>query len=330
MRTRTVLLTAALCAAASGALAAQDWGPSEPRRGDGVHIRIARDYYLASDSTASFPVVVIGGSATIDGRLEDDLVVIGGSVRVGPKAYVRGDIVSVGGTVDLAPGAEVSGEVNDVRMVWPGIRFALHDWFSGLDRGSWAIFTLASTVVRFALVLLVASLLSLVAPRWIRRISDRVDGAPIAAGLIGLGTQILLGPALAAVVVGLVVTIVGIPLLVLMPFVMVLFVVAWAAGFAAVAAHVGHALRDRQGLAADGLVVLDTLWGVLALSVVTFVGNLMAFGPPFMRPASAAFSVAGFAIEYLAWTLGLGAALLAAAQGRRRSVPPPIPSTAAA
>ena len=68
----------------------------------------------------------------------------------------------------------------------------------------------------------------------------------------------------------------------------------------------------------------------MLLFVLTFAGNVLAFGLPFLWPLSTAFSAAGFVVEYLAWTVGLGAALLAPLYRRWRVSPPPMPSAASA
>jgi hypothetical protein len=325
---RTFTATVLVCVAATQALAAQDWDPRRrSRRHDGVQIRIGRDFHLPADQIVSWPVVIVGGSATIEGRLEDDLVVIGGPVRIGPAAQVRADVVAIGGEVEIADGAEVSGEIHDVSVMWPDIRFALRDWMWELDRGWWAAFMLAGTVARFALIMVAACLLALIAPGWIRRIQERVTDAPLASGFVGLASEMLVAPLFAIVVVSLVVTIVGIPLLLLVPFAVLAFLVTWLAGFTSVAAQLGSRLRSRTGLATDSAVI-DVAWGVMLLFLVTFIGNLLAFGGWFLSPVSAAFGLAGFVIEYLAWTVGLGAALLAPLRRRWHVGPPPVPSTA--
>src|SRR5262245_38889540 len=72
-------------------------------------------------------VVVIGGSAKVDGKVRDAVVAIGGDVEVngqvgeavvsvmgdvkaGPEARVNGDVVSVGGSIEKEEGATISGE----------------------------------------------------------------------------------------------------------------------------------------------------------------------------------------------------------------------------
>jgi hypothetical protein len=331
MLIRTFIVTMLVCVAGMQALAGQDWDQDRRwRRRGGVQIRVGRDYHLPADQIVSWPVVVIGGSATIDGRVEDDVVVIGGPVRIGPAAQIRADVVSVGGEVYVADGAEVNGEIHDVSVFWPEIRFALREWMWGLDEGWWAALMLAGTIGRFTLIMLAVCLMALVAPGWIRRIEERITDAPLASGIAGLATEMLAAPLFLVIIAGLVLTIVGIPLLILVPFAVLAFLLAWLAGFASVAAQLGGRLRPRTGIATAGSTVIDVAWGVILLFLVTFIGNLLSFGPWFVGPVATAFGLAGFVIEYLAWTVGLGAALLAPLHRRWQIGPPPVPSAASA
>lgn len=331
MLIRTFIVTMLVCVAGVQALAAQDWDQDRRwRRRGGVQIRVGRDYHLPADQSVTWPVVVIGGSATIEGRVEDDIVVIGGPVRIGPAAQVRANVVSVGGEVDVADGAEVSGEIHSVSVFWPEIRFALSEWLWELDEGWWAALMLAGTIGRFTLIMLAACLMALVAPGWIRRIEERITDAPLASGIAGLATEILAAPFFLVIVAGLVLTIVGIPLLLLVPFAVLAFFLAWLAGFASVAAQLGGRLRSRRADAHTGSTVIDVAWGVMLLFLLTFIGNLLSFGPWFTGPIAMAFGLAGFVIEYLAWTVGLGAALLAPLHRRWQFGPPPVPSAASA
>lgn len=324
---RRFIATMFLCSLAIPALGAQDWEPRQRWRDrDGVHIRIGRDYHLPADQIATTPIVVIGGSATIDGRVDDDLVVLGGRVRIGPRAQVRANLVALGGHVEVADTAEISGEIHDVGVIWPEIRFGLREWLFDDEPGWWAAVALAGTVFRFTVTMIAACLLALVAPGWIRRIQDRAADAPLASAFVGLASQILMVPVFVAVVAGLVLTIVGIPLLLLVPFAGLALLVTWIAGLTAVAALLGGRLRGRSRLAAPDAPVLDVASGLMLLFVVTFASNVLAFWPLDLWPFSAAFGVAGVFLEYLAWTVGLGAALLAPLRRRVHIGPPPIPA----
>jgi hypothetical protein len=55
---------------------------------------------------------------------------------------------------------------------------------------------------------------------------------------------------------------------------------------------------------------------------------VLAVGSWMFTPTAAAFGTAGLIIEYLAWTLGLGAALLTPFRRRWPSTPPPLPARA--
>jgi hypothetical protein len=313
------------------AVAAQDWDQDRRwHRRNGAQIRVGKDYRLPADQVLTWPVVVVGGSATIEGRVEDDLVVVGGDVRIGPAAQIRANVVSLGGEVHVAETAEVSGEIHEVGIFWPEIRVALRDVMWRLDEGWWAALMLAGTIGRFTLILLAACLMALVAPGWIRRIEERVTDAPVASGITGLAMEILVAPLFVVLVAGLVLTIIGIPLLLLVPFAVLGFLLMWLAGFASVAAQLGGRLRSRGGRPGAGSTVLDVAWGVMLLFLLTFVGSLLSLGPWFVGPIATAFGLAGFVIEYVAWTVGLGAALLAPLQRRWQIGPPPVPSAASA
>ena len=80
------------------------------------------------------PIVVVGGSATIDGHAEDDVVVIGGTLRVGPTGVVLGDVVTVGGESDDRPGRVIDGRVETTTVTGPDIDIGWEPWH--LTRGS--------------------------------------------------------------------------------------------------------------------------------------------------------------------------------------------------
>lgn len=69
------------------------------------------------DGEARRDVVVIGGSVVVNG-VANDVVCIGGTMRLGPDARVRGDVVNVGGSLNRSPGAQIDGEVVNVGISW--------------------------------------------------------------------------------------------------------------------------------------------------------------------------------------------------------------------
>src|SRR5688500_10008888 len=74
------------------------------RNGEEV-VRVGSNYTLAAGDEVD-EIVVVMGAATIEGRVDGDLVVVLGEARLGPRAVVEGDVVVVGGSLAVEPGAE--------------------------------------------------------------------------------------------------------------------------------------------------------------------------------------------------------------------------------
>jgi hypothetical protein len=106
------------------------------------------------------------------------------------------------------------------------------------------------------------------------------------------------------------------------------FGVVWTAGFAAAAARLGSRLRGKMPGMQVG--VFDVVLGFATLTAMTIAGHIgTALSPDTFGDADSALIPSGLVVEYLAWTVGLGAALRSIV-GRRRLVPPPLPATATA
>src|SRR5439155_22216911 len=77
-------------------------------------------------------VVVILGSAVVNGKVTGDFVVVGGSAELGPKAEVDNDLVVVGGVLKGDPEAKVGGKrvvlgIGSKVLNMPGCK-GLEDW----------------------------------------------------------------------------------------------------------------------------------------------------------------------------------------------------------
>jgi len=314
---RLILAAAILLTAAPAFAQPDDWYPN---RHDGVHLRILNDYELPAGVTSREPIVVIAGSATINGRAEGDVVVVGGTLRAGPTAVIRGDVVAIGGEAIIDPAAQISGEVNQTAIIGP-------DWdLGGIDWGTsgwWATFAFGASLLRLGIVLCVALLLTVVAPDWINSIARRASSAPLGSAAIGVAGQVLFVPGVIAVIVALVVSIVGILLLAAFPFILGAAGLLWVAGYAAVAANIGSRLRGREA-GVSGAPILDLLIGFTLISGLTLVAHAVAMGSG-SGPLVWMLRGSGWAIEWMAWTVGLGAALAAVFGSRQRVTPPPLP-----
>src|SRR5690606_29553602 len=95
----------------------------------GAHLVFGKSYTLPEGSTVSEHVVVIGGSAIVNGHAENDVTVIGGPLRVGAKAVIDGYVAVAGGGLDRDPAAQDAGAVEVTRISLP--QWAWHrEWAS--------------------------------------------------------------------------------------------------------------------------------------------------------------------------------------------------------
>jgi cytoskeletal protein CcmA (bactofilin family) len=70
-------------------------------------VAVARDIEVDGDALGD--VAALNGSVAVRGHVKGDVIVIGGSARLGPRAAVDGDISVIGGVIQAAPGARIGG-----------------------------------------------------------------------------------------------------------------------------------------------------------------------------------------------------------------------------
>ncbi len=89
-------------------------GPGAPAQaresGAAPHIRFGSSLEVRTGDRAE-EVVVILGSATINGTVEGDVVVVLGSLELGSTSVIEGDAVVVGGSIKVLPGAVAEGDL---------------------------------------------------------------------------------------------------------------------------------------------------------------------------------------------------------------------------
>jgi hypothetical protein len=315
--------------------------PAEPReegwsevgryRHGGARVRFGGDVTVAEDEAIGDDVVAILGSARVDGRVDGNVVAVGGSIHLGPKASVRGDVTAVGGSVERADGTEVSGQINEIRIGRPtfGPFVNFHPWrdwhwFGDTVRNPFGgSFDLMATLVRVGLVGLLAALMIAVVPTPVRRVADRVATEPWRSGFVGLAAQLLFVPLLVITVVILAVSIIGIPLLLLVPFALIAVAIALVMGFAGSACALGRWIGSRAGSGVPGLLV-SLVVGLAMVFALTIIARFLGLaGLPVGILLGAVLAV-GFFVEYVAWTVGLGGVLLS--RFGRRDAPGAVPS----
>ena len=288
----------------------------------GSRIAFGQDVRVERDEEVSETVVVIGGSVTVDGRVRDGLVVVGGDLHLGPTADVRGEIVLVGGHLTRDEGARQSGSVTYVSFGdwsrhtsgwWPRPDFG--------EFGRWL--SLAGTLTRISLLAVLMALVLLVARAPVARVGRAASAEPLRAMLVGLAAELAFAPLLIAASIALAITIVGIPLVaILVPVAIVVALFALVLGYTALACRLGEWLEDRLGWK-PGNAFLATALGLFLIIGPTLAARIIGVAPSPLRMGAVALLVAGLAFEYVVWTMGLGAAILTG-MGRWHSTPPPI------
>jgi hypothetical protein len=289
--------------------------PPEPlrsrRSSDRVHI--GGSVTVDADETIDGDVVAIGGSARVRGEVRGEVVAIGGYVELGPNAIVRKGITVVGGTVRRDPAARVDGEIREIGVGamnlsgWHWARPSLATLWWGRTLG--AAFALLATVIRVAVLCLLAALVILVGREYVERVSALAAAQPFKAGAIGFLAQVLFLPILIITVVLLVVTIVGIPLLLLLPFALLGLGAVGLIGFTAVGYHLGRLLGARLGWVNVGPYA-STMAGILLLLSPLLLARLVGLGGGLLFPMTFGLGLIGILVEYLAWTIGFGAVAL--------------------
>ncbi len=300
-------------------------------RGDIV--RFGRRVHVPADERRRGDIVVIGGSLVVDGEVLGNITVIGGSAEFGPEAIARREVTIVGGRLRRDPGARFPRGVNEVSFDMIDLDFAD---FGGLPRirlprPSGQFFRsldLVGTLMRFAFFGLLGSVVLLVAAGSSERVARRVALEPVKAGFVGFLAQLLFLPLLITGILLLVVTIIGIPLLVLVPVVLVGALVVMVLGFTGVAQGVGQLFGGRAGQGGRSPFVLFWL-GLAIVMTPTLFGEALGLIPGPFGFFAVLLGIIGFVVEYVAWTAGMGAVILnrfggvpAAAAG---APPPPIP-----
>jgi hypothetical protein len=295
--------------------------PDMPRRArsGGDRVRVFGDVTVERDEAIREAVAVFG-SVKVDGEVRQEVVSVFGSIDLGPEAVVYGDVVAVGGRVRRAEGARTRGSVTEVSLAEislgdPDFRMNVPAWFRGwggplywFGGGFGAVPRLVGSLVRLGLILLVAGIALLLARPAVEGAAQRVLDNPIKATLIGLAAQLLIFPVLFLTALVLVITVIGIPLLLLLPFVVLLLVLMAVVGFTGTGAAVGGALLRRFGVAAPA-PFLEIATGIVVLLSPLLLGRMLAVGGWPVAPIAVMLVSLGFIVELLAWSSGFGAAL---------------------
>lgn len=316
------LLVAVFALPGSSPAFAQSPADSTTYRLTGTRLAVGQDVRIEKDEEVTDAVVVMGGSATIDGRVRDGVVVVGGNIHLSSTADVRGDIVLVGGQITRDAGSQLTGGVNYVSFGdWsrrnlgflPTVRFG--------EFGRWL--SLAGTLARVSVIGILMAMMLLVARARVARVGRAALAEPARALVVGLAAEVFFIPLLIATSIGLAITIIGIPFVaVLIPIAIVMLVFAFVLGFTSLACRLGEWIEDRLGWQ-PGNAFLATAIGFVVLLAPTLLARVLNVASDSVGPLTWALVMLGLTIEFFAWTIGLGAAITTGL-GRWYTVPPPI------
>jgi hypothetical protein len=304
--------------------------PERLHRSRGDRVRIMGSVRVAEDERIDGQAVAVLGSVRVDGEVGDQVVAVLGSVELGPHAVVGGDIVSVGGRVRRDPGAQVRGGITEVAL-GRGVNVDVPGWggltpvgfmfgpFGGAAR-------LIGTMFHFLILAFLAAVAMLIARVTVERSAERTASEPMKTTLVGIVAQLLLIPAFVLVAILLAVTIVGIPLLLLLPFAALFLVLMAVAGFSGTALTIGRVARRRFGSEGDAPYV-DLLAGVLVIMLPLLVARIVGLAGWAVSPLVFLLIAVGLCVEYLAWASGFGAVLINVfTRWQARRSPPAAPS----
>jgi uncharacterized RDD family membrane protein YckC len=285
-------------------------------------LRIWQDYALRAGETVRH-VNVIFGDATIDGRVDGDVVVVFGNVRLGSTAVVRGAVVNVAGNATVINGASVrdefvvvggvvdapatfspGGEHVAIGSRWMNERMReVVPWVTrGLLWGRLIVPDIGWVWAAVAFFLIISLVINLLLHEPVGVCADTLGAKPFSTFLVGLLVMLLAGPVsilLAASIVGIVV----------IPFLWCGLVVAWMVGKVGVTRWLGRGLTG-QGSGET------RLQGLIAF-LVGFVGIYLLYWVP----------VLGILTWALVGVFGLGSATLSFMTALRKERPaPPAPA----
>ncbi|HJU45071.1 MAG TPA: hypothetical protein VJ691_19745, partial [Vicinamibacterales bacterium] len=285
----------------------------------GTRIAVGQDVRIERDEEVTDAVIVVGGNLTVDGRVRDGVFVAGGDIHLSSTADVRGEVIVAGGRITRDAGAQQIGRVSYVSIGqwwrdwgWPTIRFG--------EVGRWV--SLAGTIARVSVLALLMMMVLAIARAPVARVGRAASAEPLRAFFIGLAAEIFFLPFLIAASIGLAITIIGIPFVaVLVPIAIALAVFAFLLGFTGLACRLGEWVEDRLGWQPGNAFIATAIGFVILLGptmLARFV-DLAAWG----SPVGYVLLAVALTVEFLAWTLGVGAAIMTGL-GRWYTVPPPI------
>ncbi len=275
------------------------------------------DRLIPAGTTVRGPVGVSDGRLEVSGAVEGNAIALGGDILVHRGGVVRGDALSVGGKV-VVDGGRVDGQM---RSLTTGVRSAA----ARAGRQSPPLTTVAATKLAvgwFAVLAIIGFGVLIFAEHNLGGVVAALQRAPVRSFWMGVLGQLAALPVLGLLVLGLVITLLGI---LLVPFAVVAYIIGAAGvvtlGFLAVAqltgSAIGRGLHERPTRQTNVRALLGGLLLYLGLWLVAALGT----GIPVVAGVLRGVAIA---ITWVAATAGLGAAIASRAGTRREETKAPL------
>lgn len=290
-------------------------GPVRVHGGDngtGI-VRLFSDATVYSGERVDGDVVAVFGSVRVEGEIEGSAVAVFGSVDLRRGANVHGDAVAVGGVLREDQGSRVEGQTVQVGFLpltlgLPGLPVVL------------SVIMLAWLVTLFF-----GWTTAALFPDRLARVAVTSSRRTLASLLLGIAS----GPFTCIATMVLFVTVVGIPIGVLLPFVYA--AVLYVGQLAATYVLGCKLMRRRPG---SGGVTMPLVSGSLLVASVFGFGAILWETPGIVRTVALFFLVLGGLLVMGLTTIGAGAFLLSRAGSRPADIdgldaggtPAPAPS----
>ena len=171
-------------------------------------LKVVNDYELAADEVLT-SLVMIAGNARVEGRVTENVLVLGGNVEIAPSAQVNGTLHLLGG--------EVTGNIAKVgnlqvsnrwQMIPAAVELMMHPWIL------WGIsnqMDLRLMLVKFVIFLFMYLLVVAIFPRPINAVSELLTHRPVGSILFS-ALMLVVIPVMLAL---LTLSIIGVPFMLL-------------------------------------------------------------------------------------------------------------------
>ena len=258
-------------------------------------VRLFSDAVVEPGEHVDGDVVAVFGSVRVEGEVDGGVVAVFGSLDLRRGAVVHGDAVAVGGGMRQGDGSRVEGETIELGFL------PLTLGLPGLP------LVLTMIVLALLVSLFFGWMAAALFPTRLARVAVTSSRRTLASLLIGVAS----GPAMCIGMMVLLVTVVGIPIALLLPFVYmaVLYVGQLAATYV-----LGCKLTRRR-LGTGGVTTPLTAGSVLVASIFGF-GAILWETPGVVRTVALFFMVVGVLLIVGLSTIGAGAFLLSRAGSR--------------